>query len=226
MNVWNLSLEEAMQAQLRLRDQLILEWDDRPIESVAGVDIHYLGEYAHAAIIVMEFPALSPIETVKAEIPVSFPYIPGLLAFREGPSFLSAWDKLRYKPDLVMFDGHGIAHPRGIGLASQMGILIGRPTIGVAKSHLYGIYRETGSNRGDYTFLHDESNQKQVIGAVLRTKDNTRPLYISPGHLIDVRQSIGFVMACVKTHRLPETTRLAHQAASGKEPANSKEDVG
>jgi deoxyribonuclease V len=213
MNIWNLSPEEATQVQLRLRDQLVLEWDDRPVESVAGVDIHYIGEYARAAIVVMKYPALSPVETVKAEMPVTFPYTPGLLAFREGPPFLAAWEKLHYKPDLVMFDGQGIAHPRGVGLASQMGLWIGRPTIGVAKSHLYGIYREPGCNRGDYAFLYDETNPNQIIGAVLRVKENVRPLFISPGHLIDVRQSIEFVMACVKTHRLPETTRQAHQAA-------------
>jgi deoxyribonuclease V len=222
MNIWNLSPEEAIQVQLRLRGQLVLEWDDRPVESVAGVDICYIGENARAAIVVMKYPALSPAETVKAETPITFPYIPGLLAFREGPPFLAAWEKLHHKPDLVMFDGQGIAHPRGTGLASQMGLSIGRPTIGVAKSHLYGIYLEPGSNRGDYTFLYDESDPKQIIGAVLRTKENARPLFISPGHLIDVRQAIEFVMACVKAHRLPETTRQAHQTAGGENMLISK----
>jgi deoxyribonuclease V len=142
-----------------------------------------------------------------------FPYIPGLLAFREGPAVLTAWEILLNKPDLIMFDGQGIAHPRGIGIASHMGLWLERPTIGVAKSRLYGRHAEVGPKLSDRADLLDRADN--IIGTVVRTRERTNPLYISPGHLIDVKHAAEFVLACNGGYRLPEPTRWAHKVAGG-----------
>jgi deoxyribonuclease V len=128
---------------------------------------------------------------------------------------LAAWEKVQHKPDVVMFDGQGIAHPRGIGIASQMGLWLERPTIGVAKSRLYGRHELVGSRRGDRVDLRDEHDPTRVIGAVLRTREGTNPLYISPSHLIDVTHAVELVLRCVTHFRLPEPTRWAHKFAAG-----------
>jgi deoxyribonuclease V len=212
---WNLTPGEAAQVQKELRGRLILTWDDRPIRTVGGVDISIKTEAARAAIVVLGYPDLEPLEAVTADVPLIFPYIPGLLAFREGPAVLAAWAKLQNKPDLLMFDGQGIAHPRGVGIAAQMGLWLERPTIGVAKSRLYGVHAEVGPKRGDRADLLDKHNN--LIGAVLRTREKTNPLYISPGHLMDVQHAVEFVMACCTTYRLPEPTRWAHKVAGGEQ---------
>ena len=211
---WNLSAEEAVKVQKELRARLDLSWDgNRIITTVGGVDLSFPEEVAHCAIVVLRFPELTPLEAVTADVPVAFPYIPGLLSFREGPAVLAAWDKLTIKPDLLMFDGQGIAHPRGIGIASQMGLWLVRPTIGVAKSRLYGRHEPVGLKRGDRAVLLD--NHGNIIGAVVRTRENTNPLYVSPGHLIDVNHAVEFVFSACTSYRLPETTRWAHKVAGG-----------
>ncbi|MCX7607590.1 MAG: deoxyribonuclease V [Anaerolineales bacterium] len=211
LHPWTLSPEEAIQIQTDLRKRLILAWDGRPVSLVAGVDVSVRAETSVCALVVLTYPALEPVEAAVAEVPLTFPYIPGLLAFREGPAVLAAWEKLRSLPDLVLFDGQGIAHPRGLGIASQMGLWLERPTIGVAKSRLYGQHTEPGPRRGDRADLLDESGH--VIGVVLRTKEKTKPLYISPGHLIDLPHAVSFVLHCCRGFRLPEPTRRAHQLA-------------
>ena len=213
LHSWDLSPGEAVRVQADLRDRLILKWDQRPVNTIGGVDISIKTETARAAIIVIGYPELTPLEAVVADAPLVFPYIPGLLSFREGPAVLAAWGKLQNRPDLLMFDGQGIAHPRGIGIASQMGLWLERPTIGVAKSRLYGRHEEVGPGRGDRAELLDKN--KNVIGTVLRTKEKTNPLYVSPGHLMDVKHSTEFVMACCTSYRLPEPTRWAHKIAGG-----------
>lgn len=213
LHSWDLSPEEAVRVQADLRDRLILKWDHRAVNTIGGVDISIKTETARAAIIVISYPELTPLEAVVADAPLVFPYIPGLLSFREGPAVLAAWGKLQNRPDLLMFDGQGIAHPRGIGIASQMGLWLERPTIGVAKSRLYGRHEEVGPGRGDRAELLDRN--KNVIGTVLRTKEKTNPLYVSPGHLMDVKYSTVFVMACCTSYRLPEPTRWAHKIAGG-----------
>lgn len=211
---WNLSPEEAVQVQKELRSRLDLTWDgSRVITTVGGVDLSFPEEVAHCAIVVLRFPELTPLEAVTADVPAPFPYIPGLLSFREGPAVLAAWDKLTIKPDLLMFDGQGIAHPRGIGIAAQMGLWLVRPTIGVAKSRLYGRHEPVGPQRGDRALLLD--TRGNIIGAVLRTREKTNPLYVSPGHLIDVDHAVEFVVAACTRYRLPETTRWAHKVAGG-----------
>lgn len=213
LHKWDLSPAEAASVQAELRDQLILKWDHRAVSTIGGADISIKTDIARAAIIVISYPELAPLEAVVADAPLVFPYIPGLLSFREGPAVLAAWEKLQTKPDVLMFDGQGIAHPRGIGIASQMGIWLERPTIGVAKSRLYGRHEEAGPKRGDQTKLLDKNGS--VIGTVLRTREKTNPLYVSPGHLIDVKHSTEFVMACCTSYRLPEPTRRAHKVAGG-----------
>ena len=211
---WNLTPQEAIRIQKELREGLVLTWDERPITTLAGVDVSIKTEFARAAIVVLKFPELTPLEAAVEDAPLVFPYIPGLLAFREGPAVLAAWQKLRTKPDLLMFDGQGIAHPRGMGIASLMGLWLERPTIGVAKSRLYGLHSEVGPGRGDRVDLLDKNTN--IIGAVLRTREKTNPLYISPGHLIDVKHATQFVISCLAGYRLPESTRWAHNVAGGK----------
>lgn len=213
LHAWDLSPEAAARMQMELRARLVLAWDNRPVTSIGGVDVSIKTESTHAAIVVLRYPVLTPLEGVTAEAPLVFPYIPGLLAFREGPAVLAAWEKLEIKPDLLMFDGQGIAHPRGIGIASHMGLWLERPTIGVAKSRLYGRHAEVGPGRGDQADLLDTGGR--VIGKVLRTRERTNPLYVSPGHLMDVRTATQFVQDCVTSYRLPEPTRWAHKLAAG-----------
>src|SRR5512139_1326872 len=175
LHSWSLSPDEAIKVQAELRPRLILSWDARPVETIGGVDVDLEEDVARAAIVVLRLPDLKPIEGVTADAPLVFPYIPGLLAFREGPAVLAAWEKLAHKPDLLLFDGQGIAHPRGIGIAAQMGLWLERPTIGVAKSRLYGRHAEVGPQRGDRADLLDKTGN--LIGAVLRTREKTNPLY-------------------------------------------------
>jgi deoxyribonuclease V len=202
-----------------------LTWDkEYRVTTVGGVDVGLSGESARCAIVILRFPELTPLEGVTADAPLVFPYIPGLLAFREGPAVLAAWDKLKIKPDLLMFDGQGIAHPRGIGIASHMGLWLEKPSIGIAKSRLFGRHGEVGPRRGDRADLLD--NRGNIIGTVLRTREGTNLLYISPGHLIDVQHAIEFVLACCTGYRLPEPTRWAHKVAGGEKlPGGSDEQL-
>jgi deoxyribonuclease V len=213
LHSWNLSPEEAARVQADLRERLVLAWDGRPVKTVGGVDVSIQKEFARAAIVVLRYPDLTPLESSIDEAPLVFPYIPGLLSFREGPAVLAAWSKLQVRPDLLMFDGQGIAHPRGMGIAAQMGLWLERPTIGVAKSRLYGLHAEVGPARGDHVDLLDRNTNR--IGVVLRTRERTKPLYISPGHLMDVEHALEFVLACTTRYRLPEPTRWAHKVAGG-----------
>lgn len=214
LHSWTLDPAQAVQLQRELRAHISLQWDGRPVNTIAGIDMSLAGEKAHAAIVVMRYPELTPIEGVTADAPLVFPYVPGLLSFREGPAIMAAWDKLQHTPDLVMIDGQGIAHPRGIGIASHMGVWLQRPTIGVGKSKLYGTFDAPGPNAGDRTDLIDPKT-KHVIGAVLRSKVRSNPLFISPGHLIDVPHSVDVVLQCLRGYRLPEPTRWAHNFAAG-----------
>ena len=201
--------------QAELRDRLVLAWDGREVATVGGVDVSIQGGQARAAIVVLCYPDLVPLEGVTAEAPVDFPYIPGLLAFREGPVVLAAWERLRTRPDLTIFDGQGIAHPRRMGIAAHLGLWLERPSIGVAKSRLYGQHEEPGRTRGEVAELRDPKDPNRVVGVVLRTRTDVKPVFVSPGHLIDVPHAVQFVLACCTRYRLPETTRWAHRVAGG-----------
>ncbi len=215
LHTWTLDPRQATEIQFELRNRLVLSWQGKEPTTVGGVDVGLEEEKAHAAIVVLRYPDLAPLEGVTAEENMTFPYIPGLLTYREGPVVLAAWKQLKTKPDLVFFDGQGIAHPRGIGLASHMGLWFERPSIGVAKSHLYGYHGDPGPNRGDGAELRDEYETERVIGMVLRTRADATPVYISPGHLIDVQHAVEFVMKCCTGYRLPEPIRWARKVARG-----------
>ena len=223
---WDLRPDEAAKVQADLRGRIKLDWDGREVKLVAGIDMSLTDDKAHAAVVILRYPDLAPVEGVTADAPLVFPYVPGLLSFREGPAILAAHAKLQHQPDLYVFDGQGIAHPRGMGIAAQMGLWLERPTIGVGKSKLYGKFEEPGPNAGDMADLIDPRT-KQVIGAVLRSRERSNPLFISPGHLIDVAHAVQFVRACLRGYRLPEPTRWAHKFAAGEAlPSLPAEDTG
>ncbi len=211
---WTYDLDEAIRLQESLRYRLALSWDNRPVNTIAGVDFTYTAGAIRAGIAVFSYPNLSRLQAVVGEAPQAFPYISGLLAYRVGPAILSAWEKLKHKPDVLLVHGHGIAHPRGVGLASHIGLWINTPTIGAAKTRLYGLQAAAGENVGDWALLANEGDPQKVIGAVLRTRPDCRPIYVSAGHLVDLPHAIEFVLATCQGCRMPEPLRAAHQAAA------------
>jgi deoxyribonuclease V len=213
---WDLSIEEARALQTRLAGSVVAEttFDATAVRRVAGVDVGFRGGTARAAVVVLGFPDLKPLDYARAEIPVPFPYVPGLLTFREGPGVLAALEQLAVWPDLFLFDGQGVAHPRRIGLAAHMGVILDRPSIGCAKSRLIGSHAEPGEDKGDWVPLYDNG---EVIGAVVRSRSGVKPVYVSVGHRIDLPVAIDFVLRCTRRYRLPETTRYAHRVAGGAE---------
>lgn len=215
LHSWLVDPEAAIQIQERLRQRLVLAWEERRVETVAGVDIHPDGAQATAAIVALRFADQTPLAAARGVAPLTFPYIPGLLAFREGPAVLAAWQELALKPDLVIFDGQGIAHPRRFGIAAHLGLWLEVPTIGVAKSRLYGRHGEVGPAFGDWAALQDERDPTLVIGAALRSKPQTRPIYVSPGHRMDLAHALEFTLACCRGYRLPEPIRWAHRLSRG-----------
>ena len=213
---WDLSTGEAIELQARLAKEVIAHttFDPDQIETVAGVDVSFHNDHAQAAVVVLCFPDLEPVDWAVARVEASVPYVPGLLTFREGPGVLAALERLAIWPDLLIFDGHGLAHPRRVGLAAHMGAILDQPSIGCAKSRLTGTYQEPGHRVGDWSPLHDKG---QVIGAVLRTRPRVRPVFVSIGHRVDLPTAIDLVLRCTKGYRLPQTTRYAHQVAGGRE---------
>jgi deoxyribonuclease V len=209
---WNVSSSEAMEIQQGLRSKVSTERTFGQVNTVAGVDVSIKGEVARAAVVVLSYPGLTPLDFGLAELPAEFPYIPGLLAFREAPAVLAALEKLTTEPDLFVFDAQGLAHPRRMGLASHLGVITNRPSIGCAKSRLCGSHHEPGPERGSYTHLYDGD---EIIGAVVRTKTSVNPLYVSIGHKADLPTAIEYVLGCCTKYRLPETTRYAHRVAGG-----------
>ncbi len=212
---WTYDLEQAIHLQEHLRERLILAWQDRPVDSVAGIDVSDAGEVIYASITLFRYPDLAHLHTVTGQAAPAFPYIPGLLTFRVGPAVLTAWEKLPATPDLLLVHGHGIAHPRGMGLASHLGLWLNLPTIGVARQRLYGRESEPGPGKGDWSVLLDEHHAQHIIGAALRTRAGCNPVYVSPGHLIDLEHAITFVMATCTKYRTPEPLRSAHKKAAG-----------
>ena len=215
LHSWEVTPEAARRLQNELRSQVIQTDRFGTINTVAGVDIGLKKDTAIASVVVLSFPELQVVDSVVTQSPVRFPYIPGLLSFREIPPLLTAFDQLQTIPDLVIVDGQGIAHPRRFGLASHLGLILDKPTIGCAKSRLWGRYEEPDTQQGAYTYLTDK---EEVIGAVVRTRANVRVVYVSIGHRISLDSARVWVLACCRGYRLPETTRYAHNAASGKTP--------
>ncbi|MFH1022155.1 MAG: deoxyribonuclease V [Planctomycetota bacterium] len=207
---WPRSPTAAIRLQERLRQRVIPVWDGRVIRTIAGVDVSVKDNRARAAIVVLSFPDLAPAETATAETSVKFPYVPGLLSFREIPVILRAWRRLRVMPDLLFVDGQGRAHPRRFGIACHLGVILDRPAIGVGKTRLCGTHDEPEIRRGSRVPLRDG---REVIGTVLRTRDGVRPLYVSIGHRVDAARAVKWVLACATRYRLPEPIRAAHTAA-------------
>lgn len=219
---WHVTVTQAHAIQRSLASQVVRENEIDAPHLIAGADIS--GEdrsgMARGAVVVLRFPELVLVERSVVECRVGFPYVPGLLSFRETPLIVAACERLTLTPDLFIADAQGIAHPRRLGLASHLGLLLDVPTIGCAKSILCGRHGDLGEEPGSYSRLFDGS---EVIGAALRTKRGVNPVYVSIGHKVDLDAALEWVMACVKGYRLPEPTRLAHLAASGQLPASEVE---
>ena len=195
--------------QRELRERVRLQTPPRRLRTVAGADISFNKneETIYAGIVVLRLPDLVTVEEVGVVTQTKFPYVPGLLSFREAPAILEAWEKLRAEPDAVMFDGQGIAHPRRFGIASHVGLWLDRPTWGCAKSLLTGRYDEPGDTRESRSPLLDKG---ETIGAVLRTKDDVNPVFVSPGHWLDLETAVDLTLRCDGGYRVPEPTRRAH----------------
>lgn len=208
---WDVSAAEAIRLQEQLRDRLILANCVGQVATVAGVDVCVRGELARAAVVVLRYPDLAVVEVATAVAPATFPYIPGLLAFREAPAILAACAQLRCEPDLFIFDGQGRAHPRRMGIACHVGLCLDRPTIGCAKSRLCGEHALLPEAAGAWVPLVDAG---ETIGAVVRTRSGVKPVYVSAGHRIDLATAVHYVLACCRGYRLPEPCRRAHAAAA------------
>ncbi len=211
---WDVTPAQARDIQEQLRGGVVTVDRLDPVNRVAGVDVGLedAGRTVRAAVAVLAFPSLRLLGQSIARLPVRFPYVPGLLSFRELPGVLAALDRLDTPPDLLLCDGQGYAHPRRFGLACHLGLLTGIPSIGVGKTRLIGSAAEPGPCKGDWAELRDGDER---IGAVLRTRTGTRPLYVSIGHKISLPTAVRYVLACTTRYRLPETTRQAHRLASG-----------
>ncbi|MBD3380128.1 MAG: endonuclease V [Candidatus Omnitrophica bacterium] len=210
---WDLSPGEAIRQQYALRSGLknkSLRIDR--IRSVAGVDVSVKGGLSRAAIVVLSFPSLEVLESVSHTGKTGFPYVPGLLTFREAPVILKCAEKLASAPDVLVFDGQGQAHPRRMGLAAHLGLFLETPSIGSAKSLLYGTFRPPGRKKGDLSLLKDKDGTP--LGAALTTRDDTNPVFVSPGHLADIHSSVDLILACCPKYKLPEPIRRAHKYAS------------
>ena len=203
-----IALQRRLQSRVNTTDQL-----PDPIRHVAGVDAGFeqKGTITRAAVVVLSFPDLTPVDEALVRCPTTFPYVPGLLSFREIPAVLQALNLIEILPDIILCDGQGIAHPRRLGIATHLGLITDLPTIGVAKSRLTGTHGEVPLEKGHWVPLMDGPER---IGAVLRSRTGTKPLYVSPGHRISLETSLDYVLRCTPKYRLPETTRYADRLAS------------
>jgi deoxyribonuclease V len=211
---WAVDYGEAVRIQDRLKGKLILRGRaPAKLETVAGADISYSkgDDLFFAAVVLLRLPDFETIEEVSASGRVGFPYIPGLLTFREGPILLRAFEKLSRVPNIILFDGQGIAHPRGFGLAAHMGLLLDIPAVGCAKKKLIGMHGNVGEERGDHAELLLNG---KIVGAALRTKKKVKPVYVSPGHRIGLKGALDAVLRCSAGYRIPEPTRRAHLAVN------------
>ncbi|KPK45197.1 MAG: hypothetical protein AMJ65_00645 [Phycisphaerae bacterium SG8_4] len=211
LHKWNLSYSQAREVQRSLADKVQFTPLARSPRLVAGIDCAFSrdGQRILAAVVVLTLPELELVETTRAVRKVTFPYIPGLLSFREAPVCIAAVEKLTSWPDVFIIDGQGIAHPRRLGLAAHLGLFFDNPTIGCAKSRLTGDFEGPPSEKGAHTFLKAQS---ETIGAVVRTRSGVKPVFVSVGNKCVLDDAIRIVLACALKYRLPEPTRLAHQA--------------
>ena len=218
LHSWNLSYSQARDCQKNLAPKVQLVPLKKQPKLIAGIDCAFSkdGKKIIAAVVVLKLPDFAPVETTSALRKVTFPYIPGLLSFREAPVCIAAVEKLKTKPDLFIIDGQGIAHPRRLGLAAHLGLFFDKPTIGCAKSRLTGQFQEPPLEKGAYTLLKDKKGVKrdtqyETIGAVVRTRTNVKPVFVSVGNKCLLKDAIKITLSCAVKYRLPEPTRLAHQ---------------
>jgi deoxyribonuclease V len=206
---WALTPPEARRLQERLRTRLSIEGGPGPLRSAAGADVSYErgGDEVFAAVVVLDTRTWEPIEVVRTRAPARFPYVPGLLSFREAPSLLGAAALLRHRPDVLLCDGQGLAHPRRFGLACHVGLLLDLPTIGCAKTRLVGSHREPGPRRGQRARL---VHRGETVGTVLRTRTGVKPVFVSPGHRIGLEEARRITLSLCRSRRLPEPVRAAH----------------
>jgi len=209
LHQWNLPYDEAVKVQRDLSSRIILEPPKIEPKLVAGADVSYSkgSDLFFSGVVVLEISQMNVIEEVTAQGKVDFPYIPGLLSFRESPILIKAFENLKNIPDVVILDGQGVAHPRGLGIASHIGLILDTPTIGCAKNILVGRYEEPGIEAGEHTPIIFNG---KTVGAVLRTKRNVSPVFVSPGHKMDIQTAIDIVMKTCRGYRIPEPTRQAH----------------
>jgi deoxyribonuclease V len=209
LHTWTDDPREAVKIQERFRPLITLKSSRSTFKLVGGADVAYSKKdnMAFATVVVLKTPEMELIEKVRAQANVNFPFMPGYFYFREGPVITKALSRLKIVPDVFLFDGHGISHPLGIGMASQLGILLGMPAVGCAKKLLCGEADELGNEVGDTAPIH---NENRVVGAAVRSRENVKPLYISPGHMIDTETSVNLVIDLLRGYRLPEPLRLAH----------------
>jgi deoxyribonuclease V len=210
---WQVNTQQALLLQERLSKKVVSYGEVLSPRYIAGVDLSVcrFQQHGRAAIVVLSYPDMRQTECRVFEDAITFPYVPGLLSFRELPLILEVFKRITQIPEIVLVDGQGIAHPRRFGLASHLGLMLNLPAIGCAKSRLIGEYSEPGQQKGDFSYLYDG---EVIIGAVVRTKTNVRPLFISIGHKISLENAIHWVLSTCTTSRLPEPTRQAHRAAS------------
>lgn len=210
LHPWDLSVAEARAVQERLAPRVVVEPLPRPPVLVAGIDVSCPpgGETGVAGAVVVHLPSLRVVDAVFARGPLLFPYVPGYLSFREGPLVLEALGQLSCDPDLLLFDAQGICHPRRLGLASHLGVILDRPAVGCAKSLLVGSHAEPGAQRGCRRRIVDRG---ETVGAALRTRDGVAPVYVSVGHRVDLAGAIRTVLACGGGYRIPEPLREAHR---------------
>jgi deoxyribonuclease V len=220
LHSWNLSYAQARELQTKLACKVEFTLIKKNPELVAGLDCAFSkdGKRIFAAVVVLRRPEFELVEMASSSRKVTFPYIPGLLTFREAPVCIAAVEKLQNQPDVFIIDGQGVAHPRRLGLAAHLGLFLDRPTIGCAKSRLTGTYEEPSPEKGTYSLLKDEKSglntQSEVIGAVVRTRTNVKPLFVSVGNKCLLKDAIRVVLDCAIKYRLPEPSRLAHQTVS------------
>lgn len=210
LHPWDVTPREAMHIQQELRDRVVARDEGRrPFRTVAAMDVSYdrQSPWIFAAIVVLRLPAFDLIDQAVVQSRAQFPYVPGLLSFRESPAGLEAWEHLRTRPDCLICDGHGTAHPRRFGFACHFGLLVDLPTIGFAKSVLVGTFQEPERPRGSVSDLMDGG---EAIGAALRTRDGTAPVFVSVGHRVTLQTAVATILACAPRYRIPEPIRQAH----------------
>lgn len=210
LHSWNVSPTEAIKIQQSIREKVRLEAIIDPIQYVAGADISFDrgSDVFHAGIVVLKFPSLRICGHSLVTTRSTFPYVPGLLSFREMPALLEAWEQLPAEPDIIVLDGHGIAHPRRLGIASHFGVWVDKPTIGCAKKLLVGMHEALPIEAKSHSLIYDN---QEIIGVAMRSRENVKPIYVSPGHRSDIETALSVVDACLTKYRLPEVTRHAHQ---------------